>query len=102
MAKSKWIGMAEVRQHPGVKELGSNRGGFVTVVLLAEDCRDFEFRLRDIFWRMGFVLVKLEDVESYAERSSTHEIDEMLREGAEGVGSEQEIAFGRFHTFPLE
>jgi hypothetical protein len=102
--EEKWIGLAEVRQQPGVEELGKNRGGFVTVVLFAQSENEFEQRVRKVLFEMGFDLVNVDEVEPYDRRVATHEIDRALRTAADELdpAAPPAVALGSFHTFPLD
>jgi hypothetical protein len=104
LKEEKWIGVAELRQRPGVQDLGPNRGGFVTVVLFARDRLEFEDRIRVTMAEMGFDVVKVDEVEPYDQRTSTYEVDQSLRTAADRLvpASDESVAFGRFHTFPLD
>ena len=103
-AEERWIGVAELCQRPGVEKLGPNRGGIVAVVLFARDRIAFEERIRRILSEMGFDLVRLNDVDLYAQRMSTHEIDQSIRTAADRLdpASRDAVAFGTFNTFPLD
>jgi hypothetical protein len=103
MQRAKWIGLAEVLPNDGCEALGSDRvGAIVNVVGFAADAREFAKVVESALADLNLRLLQLQDVEPYSARSTKHPVDPFLQAEARRVPGELRVAFGHFHTYPLE
>ena len=99
-----WIGLVEVRPHPGSNTLGAAKGGATNVVTWAADVAEFRSKAETLMTHLGLELVEVEDAESVDHRVRAGYVlsAELVQIIAETEVNPQAIRFSTFHTWSEE
>ena len=94
-----WIGLAEVKQHPGAGMMMDRNEAIVNVLALAADVTTFHSAIEAAFGEIGFDLVSLDESEPLQQRQEQFEVADDLLFLAREVGLDGVTRFGSFHTW---
>ena len=101
MKKRVWIGLVGVTPQLGAKKVlsAAAKGAFVNALAYAADEAEYKSAVERALGGLGLTACDFEDVETFSERTSKWEVDEVLRDLADEVGATGAVRFGTFHNY---
>lgn len=96
---SLWIGLVNVIPMEWNRELGTAKGAFTNVIMSAQSEKNFELEINAEFYRRGYVVIDVEDIELFYDRAKKYQLKEGLIKLAEYVEQTGNIGIDRFHTY---
>jgi len=97
--ESLWIGLVEVTPRTGNDLPDGAAGAFVNVLSIAADASEFLEKVRQTLDALEFDVQDVENIEPFARRVSTRELDPKLILLANEVLQSGETRFGTFHCY---
>ena len=96
---TKWIGLAEVAVLNDSDILSGDRYGFTNVVGLAKTKTEFRGRMKNKFSSMDLKLLRLEDVEPFADRVKNYKVSKEIINAAKLLSETNTIEFATFYNY---
>lgn len=99
MASEVYIGLVGVAPNPGSDVLGTAKGAYVNVLVLASSVEEYEAGASRALADLGLFAFEFEDVEPFESRANHRDLEEELHVLASEVSESKKPRFSNFHTF---
>ncbi len=96
----KWIGLAKVVVLNNSNILNGDKAAFTNALGLAKTKTEFRNKVKNKFYSMDLKLLRLEEVESFADRLKNHNVSKDIIKVSKRLSEINEVEFSIFHTFP--
>lgn len=97
--RTAWIGLAHVRPRPGNESLGRAVGGFVPVLALAQDQREFVSKVVESLNMCDFDVLEIADIEQCDARFSRQHVAEEIKTLANSLSEECSVVLDTFQAY---
>ncbi len=96
----KWIGLAKVVVLNESDILDGDKAAFTNALGLAKTKTEFRNKVKNKFYSMDLNLLRLEEIESFADRLKNHNVGKNIIKISKRLSETNEVGFSIFHTFP--